>query len=224
MGQALASVAAEQLRAVAQAMSLGRAGKVQSTSIPTKLNDAMLRADATLQAQIEALTAFAEPPTDGPISLADAVAWITPFTQRTTGHCKLKVLTDVSRQLPPVAGDYGAIQEILFALVSNACDAMASSASATLRIGAVQQDQLIYLVVQDDGPGVSSGVRKRAFDPFVTTRAKGDHLGLGLTVARELAVQMGGDLRYDPTSERGARFVLSLRQWRPARSRSSAGR
>ena len=69
------------------------------------------------------------------------------------------------------------------------------------------------LLALDDGPGVQAGARERVFEPF---RRSGDSIsegvtgtGLGLTIARDLAREMSGDLRL-VDSKQGATFELTL--------------
>jgi signal transduction histidine kinase len=50
--------------------------------------------------------------------------------------------------------------------------------------------------VNDDGPGLPSGMESRAFDRFVTIDRRGG-TGLGLAIARDLVRRQGGDLTYD---------------------------
>jgi CheY-like chemotaxis protein len=71
----------------------------------------------------------------------------------------------------------------------------------------------IYAEVSDTGPGISDEDRNDVFMPFGGAGA--EHIsgmgssGLGLTISRELALLMGGDLLLMP-SKQGARFVLEL--------------
>jgi len=52
----------------------------------------------------------------------------------------------------------------------------------------------LVLRVSDDGPGVAPALQASLFEPFATGRADGT--GLGLALAREVALAHGGDLRY----------------------------
>jgi signal transduction histidine kinase len=65
----------------------------------------------------------------------------------------------------------------------------------------------LALSVDDDGPGVPPGLQAGLFEPFHTGRADGT--GLGLALAREVALAHGGDLCYQAL-EPGARFTLEL--------------
>jgi len=51
----------------------------------------------------------------------------------------------------------------------------------------------VRLAVQDNGPGFSDKVSKRAFEPYVTTKSKGT--GLGLAVVKKIADEHGARIR-----------------------------
>jgi len=96
--------------------------------------------------------------------------------------------------------------EIVSALLENA--QLASGPGETIIVSAHMDDGTCTLQIADDGPGVPPSLADTLFDPFVTSRA--GHLGIGLTVARLRAWQMGADLGYEPVSPRGTRMVLRL--------------
>ncbi len=64
------------------------------------------------------------------------------------------------------------------------------------------------LAVEDDGPGVDPSVAARIFEPYFTTRARGQ--GLGLSSAFGLVKQSGGFLLHEPSPMGGARFAVYL--------------
>ncbi|HEX4508573.1 MAG TPA: ATP-binding protein, partial [Burkholderiaceae bacterium] len=65
--------------------------------------------------------------------------------------------------------------------------------------------------VDDDGPGVPDALQGHLFEPFATGRPDGT--GLGLALAREVALAHGGDLSYIVPSKGGARFEMEF-PWR----------
>jgi signal transduction histidine kinase len=75
--------------------------------------------------------------------------------------------------------------------------------------GAVRVD------VVDSGPGVPVEERERIFEPFISQDVDGT--GLGLPIARELALALGGRVELTSEPGRGSRFRLVL----PARSVST---
>ena len=65
--------------------------------------------------------------------------------------------------------------------------------------------------VEDSGSGIDASEAEHIFEPYVKLNQFFDGQGVGLTVARNIARRLGGDVVLDTTKETpGARFVLSL--------------
>lgn len=69
---------------------------------------------------------------------------------------------------------------------------------------------VIELVFRDNGLGMSAKVRDRAFDPFFTTRAKSQGLGLGLTLAHSITHLHGGQIDLESTENEGTQVTIWL--------------
>jgi signal transduction histidine kinase len=107
--------------------------------------------------------------------------------------------------LPMVLLDEPKIEMALIYLIANAMDAVKSAPTRMVKIRVRGLDNAVAIEVWNNGPIVPEEDRERIFEPFYTTKDE-DHLGLGLTVARDIARMHGGDLSYDPA--RG--FILGL--------------
>lgn len=82
--------------------------------------------------------------------------------------------------------------------------------TVTLRVRDLP-DGWVELVCQDDGVGMSAAVLRRVFEPFFTTRLGKGGSGLGLSIARNLCLQvLGGRLEVEAAPEQGSRFTLTL--------------
>ncbi|MEM7136645.1 MAG: ATP-binding protein [Myxococcota bacterium] len=99
-----------------------------------------------------------------------------------------------------------AFNQIFLNLLDNAIRAGARSVWITLR----ERDGTVCVSVADDGPGVPDDLVCRIFDPFFTTREQGEGTGLGLHLARRIARECGGELRYTTRTGGGAEFVLEV--------------
>jgi signal transduction histidine kinase len=66
----------------------------------------------------------------------------------------------------------------------------------------------VTVAVTDTGPGIAPQERERVFRPFWSSEGGGT--GLGLTIARELALALGGRLELESEPGRGSRFALVL--------------
>lgn len=115
-----------------------------------------------------------------------------------------------------IEGDALRVRQVLVNLISNALKftaqggvhLMVTSPEATLR-----GRREIRFAVRDSGPGIPTAASERVFESFTqvddTVSRQHGGAGLGLTIARALARQMGGDLTLAP-SPHGACFEFSL--------------
>jgi two-component system osmolarity sensor histidine kinase EnvZ len=72
----------------------------------------------------------------------------------------------------------------------------------------------VDILVDDDGPGIPPGERERVFQPFVRLDASRNPstggVGLGLTIARDVARSHGGDVRLEASPYGGLRARVHL--------------
>ena len=109
----------------------------------------------------------------------------------------LPVTADLDPDCPPIAGDAQQIRQVIHNLVQNAQDAMGSGnpGEVCVKTRRSKTGQRVRLTVIDQGPGFADHILKRAFEPYVTTKARGT--GLGLAVVKKIV------------DEHGARIELS---------------
>jgi two-component system NtrC family sensor kinase len=108
---------------------------------------------------------------------------------------------------PPVFAncDPALVEQILLNLLKNAIEALSPGNSVSVMNG--REQAVTYIDVFDDGPGLDPEAEAHLFSPFSSTKVHGH--GLGLSVSRQLARMLGGDLVRLP-SPRGVRWRLTL--------------
>ncbi len=116
----------------------------------------------------------------------------------------------------PVRGDRLLLSRALHNLIVNAREA--SPPGARVEVRATAEAGRAVVEVLDRGAGVPEGVRERAFEPYVSTKARGS--GLGLALVRDIAVQHGGTVTLEQREGGGACARLSL----PLRNGGDAAR
>jgi signal transduction histidine kinase len=113
-----------------------------------------------------------------------------------------------------VATDRDALEQIVLNLIDNACKYAADGGEVLVAIRA-GTDGATEISVADRGAGVPVEHRERIFEKFhrvddaLTAEKSG--AGLGLSIARQLARGLGGELRFVPRDGGGAEFILSLK-------------
>lgn len=118
---------------------------------------------------------------------------------------------DYDPSLPAISANADRVQQALLNLGRNAIEAGATTLTLRTRAehGARVGDRSLRLGVRievaDDGHGVASDLRDTLFEPLVSGRADGS--GLGLSLAREVAREHGGELTY---ASRPGATVFSL--------------
>jgi signal transduction histidine kinase len=123
-----------------------------------------------------------------------------------------------------VPADAGAVEQILFNLVDNACKYAAGADRAEIVLSVAVAGRRLRIRVRDFGPGVAPDVRPRLFRPFHKSAEAAAHsapgVGLGLALSRRLARRMHGELRAEMPNDGGAAFALEL----PLVARGPGGR
>ena len=99
------------------------------------------------------------------------------------------------------------LQELLNSLLDNA-DKYATGGTVLMSCHA-NADGTYAISVSNEGPVIPASDAERIFDPFVRLSPDEHSLGIGLPLARRLAISMGYDLFLDQTYTKGVRFVVS---------------
>jgi signal transduction histidine kinase len=107
---------------------------------------------------------------------------------------------------PVIVTDGDRVLQVISNLLSNAF--RWTPDGGAIELGLEASNGAVRVDVVDSGPGVPQGERDRIFDPFISHDANGT--GLGLPIARELAVALGGRIEVDSGAGEGSRFRLVL--------------
>ncbi len=105
------------------------------------------------------------------------------------------------------------VKQVLMNLLHNAIEASPPGGRVRVEVGATASGEA-RVAIADEGPGLSPEVAGRAFEPGVTTKERGS--GLGLTVARALARQHGGEVLLERGARGGCVAALVLPRELPA--------
>lgn len=123
---------------------------------------------------------------------------------------KLKSGIVVERQygpdLPHIEAPGSELNQVWTNLIDNAIDAMGGTGRLVIRTEAAGDG--VAVEIEDDGPGIPSGVVDKVFDPFFTTKGPGRGTGLGLNITFNIVRGCGGTIDVD---SRPGRTVFRVR-------------
>jgi two-component system sensor histidine kinase RegB len=105
-----------------------------------------------------------------------------------------------------------ALEQIVRELVVNAIDACRrrSDGGGEVTVELSRDDELVVVEVRDAGVGMDPEVAANAFDPFWSTKAEGEGMGLGLYLARAQLRQLGGTLELESAPGHGTTLRMVL--------------
>ena len=113
---------------------------------------------------------------------------------------------DADGDAPVIVSDGDRVLQVISNLLSNAFRWTPDGGRIELQLGVANGTMSVDVV--DSGPGIPADERERIFEAFISQDANGT--GLGLPIARELALALGGRLELTSEAGRGSRFRLVL--------------
>jgi len=137
------------------------------------------------------------------VSLVKLIDETLPLVEPSCRHAGLVLEWEPPRDEIVLHGDADSLRQLLLNLLVNAIEAATSASGQRggVRVElARSDDDRVVLRVLDTGPGPAPEIASRLFEPFATS--KPDGTGLGLSVAREIAMAHGATLNWRRESER----------------------
>ena len=118
------------------------------------------------------------------------------------------IKADLSPQALPIMGDAALLRQVFHNLLQNAQDAILDADIPMIQISTRLEGRNVLVRIQDNGIGFSSDMLPRAFEPYVTNKAKGT--GLGLAVVKKIVEEHHGQITLANMESGGARILLTL--------------
>lgn len=105
------------------------------------------------------------------------------------------------------------LQQVVFNLINNACQAMKDPGRLSVSTGV--KDGQISINIEDTGPGIPPDILRRIFEPFFTTKKEGHGTGLGLSMSKSIIEKFGGTIQFRNVEPQGSCFTIVLPQKSP---------
>lgn len=120
----------------------------------------------------------------------------------------ISVIKDLADNVPIISVDPALIHQVLVNLIVNAVQVMPDGGNLTIRTRL--KENMVALIVEDTGPGITEEVKERIFVPFFTTKQIGQGTGLGLSVVHGIVTSHGGRIEVESEVGKGAIFTVFL--------------
>ena len=133
------------------------------------------------------------------------------------------ITLELDPALPPVQGDPARLRQVIHNLLQNAEHAITERSSPRITVRTRLEGTTARLSIVDNGPGFPPEMLARAFEPYVTTKAKGT--GLGLAIVKKIVEEHNGSIEIGNVPGAGAQVSILLPVMRaaPAAPRAPAG-
>jgi signal transduction histidine kinase len=164
------------------------------------------RMTAIIRRFLDSARALAPEPED--VDVAALVDEVVSLSIPVEVRSRVEVHQVVEPSASRVRADPALLRHVLGNLISNAVDAMPGGGDLTVSAG--RQNGMVSLAVSDTGVGMAPDERRRAFEPFYTTKPRGKGTGLGLAISREIANALRGRIEVESAPGRGSVFTLTF--------------
>ncbi len=93
-------------------------------------------------------------------------------------------------------------------ILTNSVEAMERMAKKEIHIDMVEEDKIVRVFIEDTGEGIEAETLTKICDPFYTTRAFQNHMGLGLSVAYGVLREHGAEMKFNSVRGRGTKVEI----------------
>jgi len=154
-----------------------------------------------------------------PMSVADTIEGLVNLIRPQADKKRITLVTTLEPNIPLVQTDAGKFQQILFNFLSNAvkftpADGQVTVSAQMLPAAAPGRPTRLLTSVKDTGPGIPHDKQDLIFEKFTqldsTVTKEHGGTGLGLTISRELAHLLQGQITLQSSPGQGATFSLTI--------------
>ena len=174
--------------------------------------ETLLRGTQTIVAQVAAMKHMVDdfaiyarqsrPGRMQPVDINALLLEVLGLYENLRPHISLKLVDDN----PVIQGEPTRLRQVFHNLLQNAIDAQADSATPAYDIAVEIRGSELALSIGDRGSGFPEDMIRRAFEPYVTTKAKGT--GLGLAIVRKIVEEHHGRVTVENRPQNGALVTL----------------
>ncbi len=163
------------------------------------------------------------------LDVNEELSSFVPMLERILGE-RVSLGLVLSEESPRILADPAGLERAVLNLAINARDAMPEGGTFSLttrvvgtdeRASAQDRPRLVFVAASDTGEGMDDETARHCFEPFFSTKARGQGTGLGLFAVDALVTQAGGHIAVDSAPGRGTTFTLQFPELEPVSAEHS---
>ncbi|MFN8258121.1 MAG: two-component regulator propeller domain-containing protein [Bacteroidales bacterium] len=122
---------------------------------------------------------------------------------------RIEIKKNFTQDLTFVEGNEGKLHQVFLNIIGNAVQAIQGKGeiSITTRI----DNNLVYIIIIDNGSGIDEEILHRVYDPFFTTKEPGSGTGLGLSISYGIIKDHNGNIEIKSKTGMGTEVIVSLK-------------
>lgn len=141
-----------------------------------------------------------------PVELAKVVHHVCELLRPEAAAREIEIAAEVQDDSPPLLADPVRLTQALLNLVINALQAVGRKGRIEVTVS--RDGANVSICVRDNGPGIPPDKLASIFEPYFTTKAEGN--GMGLWIAQQIVTAHGGSLRAQNAPLGGALITILL--------------
>lgn len=122
-------------------------------------------------------------------------------------HDEIRLVRQLD-DVPPILYDPGQMTQVLLNLITNARDALRGRPDPIIQVRLHREADTAVITIADNGPGIPPAILERLFQPFVTTKKKGN--GLGMAICYGIVESHQGKIHVTSSAVDGTTITISL--------------
>ncbi|MFH1958464.1 MAG: ATP-binding protein [bacterium] len=145
-----------------------------------------------------------------PVNCNEAIDGILSFMGHQLEVKNLKIVKNLYKDLLAVNGDMSQIQQVFLNMITNARDSMPDGGDLTITTLNSEDRENVFIIFSDAGKGIPQKDIDKIFDPFFSTKPRGEGTGLGLATSLGIVKAHKGRIEIESEVGRGTTFRVIL--------------
>lgn len=121
---------------------------------------------------------------------------------------RIQVETMYCPEMLSIKCNEGKLHQAIINLLLNSVQSIDDK--GVIKIKTKKQENLLQIIIDDSGCGISNDNLEKIFDPFFTTKDPGQGTGLGLSITQKIVEEHGGTLEFESEVGKGTKVYLNL--------------